>query len=128
MRPIHICNTIFKICCNLYNKRKTDKKGKRAIVTAEGGEIIVTRLKSGCVVAYKYMRFDGEREISVRVKGGEGKIAVFAGEQKLADILVPESAGWQKRCARLKCAEGVSELRFEVECKGEMMFSRFEIR
>ena len=116
------------ICCNLYNKRKTDKKGKRAIVTAEGGEVIVTRLKSGCVVAYKYMRFDGEREIAVRVKGGEGKIAVFAGEQKLADILVPESEGWQKRCARLKCAEGVSELRFEFECKGEMMFSRFEIR
>ena len=116
------------ICCNLYNKRKTDKKGKRAIVTAEGGEIIVTRLKSGCVVAYKYMRFDGEREISVRVKGGEGKIAVFAGEQKLADILIPESEGWQKRSARLKCAEGVSELRFEVECKGEMSFSRFEIK
>ena len=74
------------------------------------------------------MRFNGEREITVRVKGGEGKIAVFAGEQRLAEILVPESEQWGEYSAPLKRAEGVSELRFEFECKGEMSFSRFEMR
>ena len=116
------------ICCNLYNKCKTDKRGKRAIVTAENGEVFVARLGHGNVVAYKYMRFSGEKEIIVRVKGGGGKIAAFADQEKLGEIVTQASDKWQEYHSQIKSIDGIRELRFVFDCKEPTCFSRFEMR
>ncbi len=69
------------LCCNLYNGKGNDKKGKRAIIAAKKGESYIARIKEGTVIGYKYFAFDAPSEICITVRGGCGKMSIRTEEK-----------------------------------------------
>ena len=117
------------LCCNLYNAKRKDRKGKRAIITAKNGESYITRIKDGTVIGYKYFDFRSPKEISVTVRGGAGEMLVKTSEEgePVARVKVEESKTWRTFSAPLQPVEGIKPL-FLVWQGEPVEFLQFELR
>ena len=74
----------FARCCYLYNKRKKDKRGQRAIVTELNGKLVVTRVGKGTVIGFKYFDLAGITSVSIQgSKTGEGEFLLSYDEDGL---------------------------------------------
>lgn len=115
------------LCCNLYNAGRADKKGKRAIITANGGERFLTRISDGTVIGYKYFDFHAPKKVSVTVRGGAGvmRVCTREGGAEIACISVSASKEWAVFSATLPRVTGVYPLYFVWQ--GEKIdFLKFE--
>lgn len=117
------------LCCNLYNAKRKDKKGKRAILTAKNGESYLTRIVSGSAIGYKYFDFRSPKEISVTVRGGAGAMLVRTSEEgePVGIIRVGASELWNTFSAPLKNVTGKKPL-FLVWQGEPIEFLQFELR
>ena len=117
------------LCCNLYNAKRKDKKGKRAIITAKNGKSYVTRISDGTVIGYKYFDFRSPKEISVTVRGGAGEMSVKTSEEgePVARVKVEESENWRTFSAPLQPSTGIKPL-FLVWQGESVEFLQFELR
>lgn len=102
------------LCCNLYNKDKNYKKGRRAIITANGGENYITRISDGTVIGFIYFNFSNPSKITITVRGGGGTMSVRTAERggEIARISVSESKKWTAFTAGLAPTQGVHPLYF----------------
>lgn len=102
------------LCCNLYRKDKTDKRGNRAIITSNLGESYLTRVSDGTVIGYKYFNFDDASKISVTTRGGAGTMLVCTRDSgnELARIQVTASGTWHTVSSKISHVSGVSPLYF----------------
>ena len=102
------------LCCNLYNKDKNYKKGRRAIITANGGENYITRISDGTVIGFIYFNFSNPSKITITVRGGGGTMSVRTAERggEIAHISVSESKKWTAFTAGLAPTQGVHPLYF----------------
>lgn len=102
------------LCCNLYNKNESYKKGKRAIITADGGENYITRISDGTVIGFIYFNFSNPSKITITVRGGGGTMSVRTAERggEIARISVSESKKWTAFTAGLAPTQGVHPLYF----------------
>lgn len=117
------------LCCNLYNAKRKDRKGKRAIITAKNGESYLTRISDSTVIGYKYFDFRSPKEISVTVRGGAGEMLVKTSEEgePVARVKVEESKTWRTFSAPLQPVEGIKPL-FLVWQGEPVEFLQFELR
>ena len=117
------------LCCNLYNAKRKDKKGKRAIITAKNGKSYITRISDGTVIGYKYFDFRSPKEISVTVRGGEGEMLVKTSEEgePVARVKVEESENWRTFSAPLQPVTGIKPL-FLVWQGEPIEFLQLELR
>ena len=101
-------------CCYLYNKRKKDKKGKRAIVTEQNGELVVTRVKKGTVIGFKYFDLTGVDALVIHGSNeGEGDF-----------LLAYEEGG--AIVGRGHYSDGKAEIKFEKEAQVTGLFLTYE--
>ena len=102
------------LCCNLYNKNESYKKGKRAIITADGGENYITRISDGTVIGFKYFNFSNPSKICITVRGSAGTMSVRTAEGggEITRISVSESKKWTAFTAGLAPTQGVHPLYF----------------
>lgn len=102
------------LCCNLYNKNKSYKNGRRAVITASGGENYITRISDGTVIGFKYFSFNNPSKITVTIRGGADTMSVRTAENggEIARISVSESKKWTAFTADLTPTEGVHPLYF----------------
>lgn len=102
------------LCCNLYNAKHNDKKGKRAIITAKNGKSYVTRIKDGTVIGYKYFDFRSPKQISVTVRGGAGEMLVKISEHGTAigRVKIEASEKWRIFSSSLQSVTGKKPLYF----------------
>lgn len=102
------------LCCNLYNKNESYKKGKRAIITVDGGENYITRISDGTVIGFKYFNFSNPSKICITVRGSAGTMSVRTAEGggEITRISVSESKKWTAFTAGLAPTQGVHPLYF----------------
>ncbi len=96
------------LCCNLYNLTRKDKKGKRAIVTAENGESFLARVENGTVIGYKYFSFHAPSEICITMRGGAGEMCVCTAEGggEIGRVQVEKGDKWRTFYCMLKPVYG----------------------
>ena len=117
------------LCCNLYNAKRKDKKGKRAIITAKNGKSYVTRISDGTVIGYKYFDFCSPKEISVTVRGGAGEMLVKISEEgePVARVNVAASKDWRTFSSPVQPVTGIKPL-FLVWQGEPIEFLQLELR
>ena len=106
------------ICCNLTNGRMPHG-GNAAfsgipMVTNEGEERFLTRLKAGTLIAYKYFDLSGTQEVFVTVRG-KGTIAlegasVDADSREWKEYRLPVTAHGEREALNFRVTAGELEL------------------
>lgn len=117
------------LCCNLYNAKRKDKKGKRAIITAKNGESYLTRIEDGTVIGNKYFDFQAPKEIFVTVRGGAGELFVRAAEEgaPIGRVKIAGDESWRTFFAPLTPVRDKKPLYFEWH-GAPIEFLQFELR
>lgn len=117
------------LCCNLYNAKRRDKRGKRAIITAKSGESYITRVANETVIGYKYFNFQAPQSISVTVRGGAGEMLVKIAEygKVIGKVKIQASEHWCTFSASLSPVTGKKPLYFEWHGV-PIEFLQFELR
>ena len=115
------------LCCNLYNKNKNYKKGRRAIITAMGGQSFISRISDGTVIGYKYFDLRGKCTLSVASRNARGCFKISTSPQSggLGAIALNPSDEWAETSAEINFPCGTEALYFIYEGKSGAEFLKF---
>ena len=77
-------------------------------ITQEGDSQIITNIKAGTMIGFKYFAFEGKDNLSVKFRGScEGTLTVSICETEAGCIHLSPSDEWQFRAPLSFSAEGV---------------------
>ncbi|MCD8068316.1 MAG: hypothetical protein LUE87_05425, partial [Lachnospiraceae bacterium] len=121
------------ICCNLTNGHMPHVSTEPIpqsipYITHQGNDRYITDISDGTMIGYKYFVFDGEKTLTLRLRGkAQGTILVSADDHALGEISVEPTEEWTD-CS-LKISEGgvhALYLRFQGEGSLDLMEFCFE--
>ena len=117
------------ICCNLTNGNMphTDVQyelGEIPYITDDGKERFVADIREGTQIVYKYFRFSGAVQLALDVRGGAGRVEVFAGEKKCGEVEFAAATNWQHISLNLD-VQGIRSLKFVWHCGTPCDFRSF---
>ncbi len=100
------------LCCQLYNCRRRDRRGRRAMITERGGESLVARVTDGTVLGYKYFAFDNPSGLSVTARGSGGRLEILTDPAgpPCAVLALGKSGEWSTASAPLPPLSGILPL------------------
>lgn len=76
--------------CNIYNEKVKKSNKIKAMFCKENDDYIISNIKNGYIVGYKYFLFKGDEELIIYVKGGKGKLVVSDGTNS-REILIKKT-------------------------------------
>lgn len=120
------------ICCNLtnghmpQNGNRVNKKPQPRIFGADGARYI-RDIGNGTWVGYKYFEFQDASGVTLTLRGGAGKLAVYDAldGELLGNAAFSASGEWQPVSVPLRVPNGISALFFRFETKNTVDFLKF---
>lgn len=111
------------IACRKYPLRFRRKS--YPYITHHNEKHVITRIKDGTRITYRYFKFDGKTQIVLWLCGsGRGSVTISADETELGRIQVVPSGPWRKYTCVIE-AEGTHALVVEFRGKGQLRFWKF---
>ena len=68
------------LACNIYNRKRKTRRNE-AMYNKDLNNYVISNIKNGFVVVYKYFDFVGDEQIIITLKGSKGKLVVGDGEK-----------------------------------------------
>lgn len=122
------------ICCNLTNGKMPHGGGKQKtpfpVIRWEEEELILTEIRSGTVIGYKYFDFQQADTLAVTVQGdGRGILQVRSapGGTLCGQIPVVPSEHWKTFCAPMHFPKGKQALYLRFEGTGALKMRAFTL-
>ena len=115
------------IACNITNGRMPHIQfektaGDVPCVTHSGGERYITGIQDQTLIGYKYFKFDGAVQLTLKVRSTEeGKIVVSDGKQVLGELTVLQTEEWRETTAVIE-AYGIAPLYLTYQGRGTVDF------
>lgn len=120
------------ICCNLTNGHMSHgtnqkKRTGEPCVTGKEGESFITGITDGTKIGYKYFSLSGKTELSVTVRGCDGKFEVSTG-RKAAEIQMKSAGNWAEYKTVFTAEEGICPLYLTFRGRGTTEMKEFSLR
>lgn len=121
------------VSCNLYGKNGGKaliygaKLEEEPRIASEGGRHLIEHMTGGCTAVFKYFMVKDTRQISVTVRGSEGKLHISDGKTELAAVALRESSGFAEYTGEFHSEEEVIPIYFIYEGAGAIDFLSFRM-
>lgn len=118
------------IACNITNGKMphiqfTKKAEGIPHVTHSGEERYITGIQDQTLVGYKYFRFDGKVQLTLKVRGnGEGRILISDGKETLGVLEIFQTEEWKEISAVIE-SHDIAPLLLTYQGNGTMDFISF---
>ncbi len=101
------------LCCQLYNEKRKDRRGRRAMITEQGGLSYVARITDGTVLGYKYFELDAPSATVLRLRGGKARVELYAGNTLIGQAGFGGSEDFRELRMKIKELKGKYPLYFK---------------
>ncbi len=117
-------------CCQLYNSKKKDKKGKRARIIEENGRQIVAGITDGTVLGYKYFLFEKVTLLEVTARGSSGRLDIYHDLETppIGSVIIKAEREWKDYTTELKTKQGTQALYLKYIGTGTIELLEFTMK